>query len=208
MIVDPLGGPAYWWPLVAGLVAGYLIGAVPFGPLLVKLAGAGDLAKIGSGSTGATNVLRTGRKGLALAVLLLDAAKGAVPVLAAFAWLGPDMAQMVALGAVVGHCWSTYIGFKGGKAVATAAGVLFALAWPVALTALVAFLAVVAASRYVSLGSLTAAATAPFAAAALGYGQYVGLFAAMALVVVVRHAANIRRLLAGNENKLGASRRS
>ncbi len=206
-MIDPLGGPAYWWPLVAAAVGGYLVGAIPFGPLLVKLAGAGDLAKIGSGSTGATNVLRTGRKGLAIAVLVLDALKGALPVLLVMHWFGPDMAKMTALGAVVGHCWSVYIGFRGGKAVATAAGVLFALAWPVALAALAAFAIVVWLSRYVSLGSLTAAATAPAAAYAFAYHQYVELFALIALVVVVRHAANIRRLLAGRENRLGAASR-
>lgn len=204
-MIDPLGGPAYWWPLVAALAGGYLIGALPFGPWLVKLVGAGDLAKIGSGSTGATNVLRTGRKGLALAVLLLDALKGALPVLLVFAWFGPDMAKMTAIGTVVGHCWSIYIGFKGGKAVATAAGVLFALTWPVALAALTAFGLVVWVSRYVSLGSLTAAAAAPLAAYALDYPQYAPLFALIALVVAVRHASNIRRLLAGNENRLGAA---
>ena len=206
-MIDPLGGAAYWWPLLAGFVVGYLVGAIPTGPILVKLAGAGDLAKIGSGNTGATNVLRTGRKGLAVAVLLLDALKGAIPVLVAFAWFGPDMAKVVALGAVLGHCYSVYIGFRGGKAVATAAGVVFALVWPAGLAALAAFALVVGLTRYVSLGSLSAAAAAPLTAFALGHHQYVPLLALVALLIVARHAGNIRRLLAGRENKLGASRR-
>jgi len=205
-MIDPLGGPAYWWPLVAGAVVAYLIGAIPFGPILVKLVGAGDLRQIGSGSTGATNVLRTGRKGLALAVLLLDAAKGGVPVALAHAWFGPDMAKVTALAAVLGHCYPVYLRFKGGKGVATAAGVLFALVPLVAVTALAVFIVVVWLSRFVSLGSLSAAAAAPLAAWALAYHQYIPLLAAIALVVVVKHASNIRRLLAGNENRLGRAR--
>jgi len=204
-MIDPLGGPAYWWPLVAGALVAYLLGAIPFGPLLVKLAGAGDLRAIGSGSTGATNVLRTGRKGLALAVLLLDAAKGGVPAGLAYWWLGPDMAKVVALAAVVGHCWPVYLRFQGGKGVATAAGVLFALVPVVALTALAVFALVVRLSRYVSLGSLSAAAAGPLAAWVFAYPEWVPLLAAIALVVVVKHASNIRRLLAGTENRLGAS---
>jgi glycerol-3-phosphate acyltransferase PlsY len=203
-VIDPLGGPAYWWPLAAAAVIAYLIGAIPFGPILVKLAGAGDLRRIGSGNTGATNVLRTGRKGLALAVLLLDALKGGLPTGLAFAWFGPDMAKVTALAAVVGHCWPVYLGFKGGKGVATAAGVVFALVPLAGAAALAVFVAVVWLSRYVSLGSLTACAVAPLAAWALGWHQFVPVLALVALVIVVKHASNIRRLLAGNENKLGA----
>ena len=205
-MIDPLGGPAYWWPLAAAAVVAYLIGAVPFGPILVKLAGAGDLRRIGSGNTGATNVLRTGRKGLALAVLILDALKGGLPTALAYAWFGPDMAKVVALAAVVGHCWPVYLGFKGGKGVATAAGVVFALVPLAGAAALAVFALVVGLSRYVSLGSLTACAAAPLAAFALGWHQFVPVLAAIALVIVVKHAGNIRRLLAGNENKLGASK--
>jgi glycerol-3-phosphate acyltransferase PlsY len=203
-MIDPLGGPAYWWPLAAAAVAAYLIGAVPFGPILVKLAGAGDLRRIGSGNTGATNVLRTGRKGLALAVLLLDAAKGGVPTALAYLWFGPDMAKVVAVAAVLGHCWSVYIGFNGGKGVATAAGVVFALVPLAGAVALAVFALVVRLTRYVSLGSLTATAVAPLTAWAFGWHQFVPALALVALVIVVKHAGNIRRLLAGNENKLGA----
>jgi len=205
-MIDPLGGPAYWWPLAAAAVVAYLIGAIPFGPILVKLAGAGDLRTIGSGNIGATNVLRTGRKGLALAVLLLDALKGGLPTALAFAWFGPDMAKVVALAAVVGHCWPVYLGFNGGKGVATSAGVVFALIPLVGTIALAAFAAVVWLSRYVSLGSLTACAVAPLAAWTLGWPQYAPVLAAIALVIAVKHASNIRRLLEGNENKLGASK--
>jgi glycerol-3-phosphate acyltransferase PlsY len=205
-VIDPLGGPGYWWPLAAAAVAAYLIGAIPFGPLLVKLAGAGDLRTIGSGNTGATNVLRTGRKGLALAVLVLDALKGGLPTALAYAYFGPDMAKVVALAAVVGHCWPVYLGFNGGKGVATSAGVVFALVPVVGAVALAAFVAVVGLSRYVSLGSLTAAAAAPLTAWALAWHAFVPVLAAIALVIVVKHAGNIRRLLAGTESKLGASR--
>ncbi len=205
-MIDPMGGPAFWWPLLVGAVAGYLIGAVPFGVVLTRLAGAGDLRQIGSGNIGATNVLRTGKKGLALAVLILDALKGGLPAGLAFAWFGPDMAKVVALATVVGHCWPVYLRFRGGKGVATAAGVLFALAPLVAVVALAAFAAVVALTRYVSLGSLTAAAAAPLAAYGFGYAQYQELFALIALIVLVKHAGNVRRLLQGTENKLGAKK--
>ncbi len=205
-MIDPLGGPAYWWPLVAAAAGGYLIGAIPFGPILVRLAGAGDLRQIGSGNTGATNVLRTGRKGLALAVLLLDALKGGLVAGLVFLWFGPDMAKVAALAAVVGHCYPVYLGFRGGKGVATAAGVVLALTPAAGLVALTVFALVVWWSRYVSLGSLSAAAATPIAAWALGAHQYEVLLALVALVIIVRHAANIRRLLAGNENKLRISR--
>ncbi|TVQ36252.1 MAG: glycerol-3-phosphate 1-O-acyltransferase [Geminicoccaceae bacterium] len=205
-MIDPMGGPAFWWPLVAAGIVGYLIGAIPFGVILTKLAGAGDLRQIGSGNIGATNVLRTGKKSLALAVLVLDALKGAVPAALAFAWFGPDMAKVTALATVVGHCYPVYLRFQGGKGVATAAGVLFALTPVIALVALAAFAVVVALSRYVSLGSLTAAAAAPLAAWSLGYNQYQELLALIALLIVVKHAGNIRRLLKGTENKLGAKK--
>ncbi len=205
-MIDPLGGPAYWWPLVAAAVVAYLVGAIPFGPLLVKAAGAGDLTKIGSGNTGATNVLRTGRKGLAAAVLLLDALKGGLPTGLAFAWFGPDMAKVTALAAVVGHCYPVYRRFKGGKGVATSAGVVFALVPLVGAVALAVFAVVVWLSRFVSLGSLAAAAAAPLTAWALGWHQFVPVLGVVALLIAVKHAANIRRLVAGSENRLGSAR--
>ncbi len=205
-MIDPMGGPAFWWPLAAGGLLGYLIGAIPFGLVLTRLAGEGDIRRIGSGNIGATNVLRTGRKGLAAAVLLLDALKGGLPAGLAFAGFGPDMAKVVALATVVGHCWPIYLRFKGGKGVATAAGVLFALVPVVALVALTTFAAVVALTRYVSLGSLTAAAAAPLAAYGLGHHQYQELLALIALVILVKHAGNVRRLLQGTENKVGGKK--
>ena len=126
-MIDPLGGPAYWVPFIVGFVIAYLIGSVPFGLILTRLAGAGDVREIGSGNIGATNVLRTGRKGLALATLALDVLKGALPVWLAYRYLGPDMAVVAGLGAVLGHCFPIWLKFKGGKGVATAAGVVLAL---------------------------------------------------------------------------------
>ncbi len=126
-MIEPLGGPAYWLPLLVGFVIAYLIGSMPFGVILTRLGGAGDLRQIGSGNIGATNVLRTGRKGLALATLLLDMLKGALPVWLAWRYFGPDMAVVAGLGAVVGHCFPVWLRFQGGKGVATAAGVVLAL---------------------------------------------------------------------------------
>src|SRR5918996_5146304 len=126
-MIDPLGGPAYWVPFIIGFVIAYLIGSVPFGLVLTRLAGAGDVRAIGSGNIGATNVLRTGRKGLALATLALDMLKGALPVWLGYRYFGPDIAVVAGLGAVVGHCFPLWLGFKGGKGVATAAGVVVAL---------------------------------------------------------------------------------
>lgn len=187
------------WPLV-----GYFAGSIPFGPILARLFGAGDLRRIGSGNIGATNVLRTGRYGLAAATLVLDALKGALP-----AWLAARQGD-AALGAwtgfaaVLGHCFPVWLRFRGGKGVATAAGVLLALTPAVAVVTAGAFLAVVSTTRYVSLGSLTGALIAPLFAFAFGDVQvgYAHAYAAMAVVVVVRHADNIVRLLSGTENRL------
>ncbi len=151
-MIDPMGGPAYWWPFVAGFAIAYLIGSVPFGLILTRLAGAGDVRNIGSGNIGATNVLRTGRKGLAIATLILDVLKGAMPVWLAFRYLGPDMAVVAGLGAVLGHCFPVWLKFRGGKGVATAAGVVVALTPTVAAVAIGVFVLVVLATRYVSLG--------------------------------------------------------
>jgi acyl phosphate:glycerol-3-phosphate acyltransferase len=160
-MIDPLGGPAYWLPFVIAFACGYLAGSVPFGLLLAKLGGAGDIRSIGSGNIGATNVLRTGRKGLALATLLFDIAKGCLPTLVAFAWLGPDIAIAVGLGTVLGHCFPVWLRFRGGKGVATAAGVILALTPLVVPIILALFVAIVWATRYVSLGSCLAAVAAP-----------------------------------------------
>jgi acyl phosphate:glycerol-3-phosphate acyltransferase len=204
-MIDPLGGPAYWLPFVIAFACGYLAGSVPFGLLLAKLGGAGDIRSIGSGNIGATNVLRTGRKGLALATLLFDIAKGCLPTLVAFAWLGPDIAIAVGLGTVLGHCFPVWLRFRGGKGVATAAGVILALTPLVVPIILALFIAIVWATRYVSLGSCLAAVAAPITAWLLGHVQPAELYVALALVVVVTHRANIRRLVKGEESKLSFS---
>jgi glycerol-3-phosphate acyltransferase PlsY len=201
-MIDPLGGPAYWWPFAIGFLVAYLIGAIPFGLILAKVAGAGDIRQIGSGNIGATNVLRTGRKGLALATLLLDALKGALPTWLAYRYLGPDMAVVVALGTVVGHCFPIWLRFRGGKGVATAAGVLLALTPLVALLVVALFVLIVLLTRYVSLGSILAALAAVPAAYFLGHVQAAELYVALAALILIKHAGNIRRLITGSENKL------
>src|SRR5918994_6660060 len=143
-MIDPLGGPAYWLPFLIGFAIAYLVGSIPFGLLLAKAGGAGDVRRIGSGNIGATNVLRTGRKGLALATLAFDMLKGALPVWLAFRYLGPDMAVVAGLGAVLGHCFPVWLKFRGGKGVATALGVMLVLTPLVALVAVALFVAITA----------------------------------------------------------------
>ncbi len=201
-MVDPLGGPTYWWPLVAAFLAGYLVGSVPFGVLFTRMAGAGDLREIGSGNIGATNVLRTGRRGLAVATLIADLLKGALPTFLAFSRYGPDMAVLAGLGAVVGHCFPVWLKFRGGKGVATAAGVVLALTPVLLLGILVVFVLVVALGRYVSLGSITAAFAAPLLALWTGHLQAAELYFILAALVFFRHLDNVRRLLTGRENRL------
>ena len=193
-MIDPMGGPAYWWPFVAGFAIAYLIGSVPFGLILTRLAGAGDVRNIGSGNIGATNVLRTGRKGLAIATLILDLLKGALPVWLAFRYLGPDMAVVAGLGAVLGHCFPVWLKFRGGKGVATAAGVVVALTPTIAAVAIGVFVLVVLATRYVSLASILGALAAAPAAYVMGYVQAAELYLLLALIILAKHAANVRRL--------------
>jgi glycerol-3-phosphate acyltransferase PlsY len=189
-----------------GLAAaiGYLAGSIPFGLVLTKLAGAGDVRAIGSGNIGATNVLRTGRKGLAIATLVLDVLKGAVPVWLAGRYFGPDMAVVAGLGAVVGHCFPVWLKFWGGKGVATALGVVLVLAPLAALVALALFVGITALTRYVSLGSILGAASTCVVAYLLGHVQAAELFVVLAALITAKHAGNIRRLVTGTESKLGA----
>lgn len=201
-MIEPMGGPAYWLPFLIGFAIAYLIGSVPFGLVLTRATRAGDLRQIGSGNIGATNVLRTGRKGLALATLLLDALKGALPVWLAYRFFGPDMAVVAGLGAVLGHCFPVWLGFRGGKGVATAAGVVLAMTPAAFLIVIVVFALVVALTRYVSLGSIVAALAAIPLAWVLGSVQPAQLYVVIALVILLKHTGNIRRLLRGNENKL------
>jgi glycerol-3-phosphate acyltransferase PlsY len=207
-MIEPLGGPAYWWPFAIGFLVAYLIGSIPFGLILAGLGGAGDVRRIGSGNIGATNVLRTGRKGLALATLLLDMLKGGLPAWLAFRYFGPDMAVVTGLGAVLGHCFPVWLRFQGGKGVATAAGVVLALAPPVAALVVLVFAAVVAISRYVSLASLLAALSAPALAYWYGQVQLSQLFLILALLIIAKHGGNIRRLLAGQEAKVSFTKAS
>ena len=194
------------WPLVVALIGGYLLGSIPFGLLLTRLAGLGDIRAIGSGSIGATNVLRTGNKTLAAATLLLDAAKGAAAVLLARRLAGADAALLAGAGAMLGHLFPLWLGFRGGKGVATGLGVLLAVAWPVGLAAFAVWLAVAVLFRVSSLAALAACAAAPIFAWALsgGGGRTVLLVALLAIAVVAKHHANIRRLLEGTEPKIGA----
>jgi glycerol-3-phosphate acyltransferase PlsY len=198
-----LGSLAYTWPYYAAAVAGYLLGSIPFGLLLTRAAGLGDIRRIGSGNIGATNVLRTGNKGLALLTLLLDAGKGAAAVLIARHYWGPDMAIMAGGGAMIGHLFPLWLGFKGGKGVATALGVLLALAWPIGLIACAVWLAAAFLFRYSSLAALLAVAAAPLAAWILWDRERWIMPLFLAVLVWLRHHANIRRLLKGQEPKIG-----
>jgi glycerol-3-phosphate acyltransferase PlsY len=190
--------------LLAALVGGYLIGSVPFGLVLTRLAGLGDLRTFGSGNIGATNVLRTGRKDLALATLVLDIGKGAAAVLVAYRGWGPDVALMAAYGAILGHMFPVWLKFRGGKGVATTLGVHLAMAWPMGAAACATWIVVAAVFRFSSLASLLSIAAAPgFAWWLVGDIQLVQYAAIVAVVVWLRHAANIRRLLKGEEPKIG-----
>jgi glycerol-3-phosphate acyltransferase PlsY len=189
--------------LLAALVGGYLLGSIPFGLLLTRAAGLGDIRSVGSGNIGATNVLRTGRRGLAAVTVLLDGGKGVAAVLLAGAAAGPFGALVGGFAAVVGHLFPVWLGFRGGKGVATGLGVLLAAAWPVGVAACAVWLALAAALRMSSAAALGAFATAPILGWALA-GRAVGIFAlAVAVLVYGRHGANIRRLLAGTEPRIG-----
>jgi len=182
---------------------GYGLGSIPFGLILAKAMNLGDLRKIGSGHTGATNVLRTGNKRAAVLTLLLDGGKGAVAVLIAHAYSGDSAAQIAALAAFLGHCYPVWLGFKGGKGVATFLGLLLALHWPLGLAACGIWLLIAVTMRYSSLSALTAAGLSPVAAAVLGRGELVWLMVVLAVLIYWRHRANIARLRDGTETKIG-----
>ncbi|MBX7482609.1 glycerol-3-phosphate 1-O-acyltransferase PlsY [Qipengyuania sp. 6D47A] len=185
---------------------GYLIGSIPFGLLLTKAAGMGDVRKIGSGNIGATNVLRTGNKGLAAATLLLDLAKGLAPVVIAGQIWGEVAMAFAAGAAVLGHCFPVWLGFKGGKGVATNAGVSFGLAWPVGLAYAFVWLSILAIFRISSLAGMAAVVAAAAAAPLFGYPQFFPVLAAIALLIVYLHRSNITRLMKGEEPRVGGSK--
>lgn len=190
--------------LIVWAVIGYLLGSIPSGILLARAFRLGDLRRVGSGNIGATNVLRTGSKTAAAATLLLDAAKGAVAVLLARWLAGGDAAQLAGLLALLGHCFPVWLGFRGGKGVATFLGVMLALAWPVGLFCCATWLATALVTRISSLSALVAAISAPLWMLLLGYGQMLGLGVLVAALILWRHRSNIARLRAGTEPKVGA----
>ncbi|RVD53633.1 MAG: glycerol-3-phosphate 1-O-acyltransferase PlsY [Mesorhizobium sp.] len=189
--------------LILALMFGYLLGSIPFGLLLTRAAGLGDVRKIGSGNIGATNVLRTGNKGLAAATLLLDALKGTAAVLIAGHFV-PETAVWAGLGAFLGHLFPAWLGFKGGKGVATYLGVLIGLAWQVVLIFAVVWLVMAFLFRFSSLAALTAAVVVPIALYVMSTPQVAALFVVMSIIVFIKHRANISRLMAGTEGKIGA----
>ena len=186
---------------------GYLIGSIPFGLLLTKAAGMGDVRSIGSGNIGATNVLRTGNKGLAVATLVLDLAKGLAPVVIAGQLWGEIAMAFAAGAAVLGHCFPVWLGFKGGKGVATNAGASFGLAWPIGLAYAFVWLSVLAIFRVSSLAGMAAVVAAAAAAPLFGYPQFFPVLAAIAVVIIYLHRANITRLMKGDEPKVGGNKK-
>jgi glycerol-3-phosphate acyltransferase PlsY len=183
-------------------LSGYVLGSIPFGLVLTRLTGAGDLRAIGSGNIGATNVLRTGRKGLAAATLLLDLGKGLAAVLIAWRFW-PEAVHAAAAAALLGHCFPIWLRFKGGKGVATLMGVSLGLAWPIGLAYAVTWIAVLAVTRISSLAGITAAVAAPLAALTTGHGQFAPVLAGLAALVLFLHRANLARLRAGTEPTVG-----
>ena len=185
------------WALI-----GYLIGSVPSGVIIARVMGLGNLREIGSGNIGATNVLRTGSKKAAAATLALDAGKGLAAVLLAMVFAAPDAAQVAGFMAMIGHCFPVWLGFRGGKGVATFFGVVFGLVWPIGIAAAATWLAMAAIFRFSSLAALAASAIAPIVAA-VAFPDAFFLMLALCALIFWRHAANIRRLFAGEESKIG-----
>lgn len=193
------------WSVVFAVAAmGYLLGSIPFGLIITRMAGLGDIRKIGSGNIGTTNVLRTGKKSLAAATLLCDALKGTVAALLAQYFVGPDAALIAGFAAFIGHLFPVWLGFKGGKGVATYLGILLALAWPVGIGFALIWLAMAFTLRYSSLSALTASLISPFVLLAMGGNRAALVFGAMSLILWIKHHENIGRLLSGKESKIGA----
>ena len=197
VLLDISGTSALLWVLT-----GYLAGSIPFGLLLSRAAGLGDVRKIGSGNIGATNVLRTGSKKLAMATLALDMFKGMIPVLAAVGMTGQTAAMWAGLGAFAGHVFPVWLKFRGGKGVATYIGVLFGIAWPLGLAFIVVWLLIAVLFRISSLSALVAAAVMPLAAYLLGHDDIVAWLAILGLAIWLTHRANIGRLMRGEESRI------
>jgi len=211
--MPPPFDPSLWPAYAAALLFGYPCGSIPFGWILTRLAGTDDIRAIGSGNIGATNVLRTGRKGLAAATLIGDALKGTLAVLLIYYYYGSDyryfadeLALPAAAGAFLGHLFPVWLGFKGGKGVATYVGLLLALAWPAAIAFALVWLAVAALTRYSSLAALIASAATPFAVWFMGERPAAVLFALLTALLWMMHRANIMRLVKGTESKIGGRR--
>jgi glycerol-3-phosphate acyltransferase PlsY len=192
--------------IIPACILGYLLGSIPFGLILTRMTGAGDLRAIGSGNIGATNVLRTGRKGLAATTLLLDLAKGFAAVWLARHVLPGGFEAAAALGAVIGHCFPVWLRFRGGKGVATLMGVSLGLAWPIGAVYAAVWLGMLALTRISSLGGMSAALAAPVAALVFGYPGYAPVLAVLCALVLWLHRANIARLRAGEEPKVGSKK--
>jgi glycerol-3-phosphate acyltransferase PlsY len=212
-LMSPSFDPSLWPAYAAAFLFGYLCGSIPFGLILTRLAGSGDIRAIGSGNIGATNVLRTGRKGLAAATLIGDALKGTVAVLLVYAYYGSEyryfadeLALPAAAGAFMGHLFPVWLRFKGGKGVATYVGLLLALAWPVAIAFGLIWVVVAALTRYSSLAALLASAATPFVLWLMGERPEAVLFALLTVLLWIMHRANIARLVKGSESKIGARR--
>ncbi|TWG61399.1 MULTISPECIES: glycerol-3-phosphate 1-O-acyltransferase PlsY [unclassified Aminobacter] len=188
---------------ILALVLGYLLGSIPFGLVITRAAGLGDVRKIGSGNIGATNVLRTGNKKLAALTLLCDALKGTVAVLIGYQW-GTEAGIAAGFAAFLGHLFPVWLGFKGGKGVATYLGVLIAFAWQGFLAFAVAWLATAFISRYSSLSALVACVVCPIVLYFIGLPTHALIIAAMSVIVFIKHRPNIQRLLAGTESKIGS----
>jgi len=196
-------------PYIVTAVLAYLCGSIPFGLLLTRAAGLGDIRAIGSGNIGATNVLRTGNRGLAAGTLVLDALKGLIPVLVARHFIDDDAANLAAIAAFLGHVFPVWLGFKGGKGVATYIGVLLGLSWPVGLIFCAVWLVIAFAQRYSSLAAITAASTSPiFAYVVTGNLRFVLTTVFLAALLLYRHATNISRLIKGTEPKIGSEKQA
>jgi acyl phosphate:glycerol-3-phosphate acyltransferase len=203
-LVDPAFTEQSVFALLVAAFAGYLIGSVPFGLILTRYAGLGDIRDIGSHNIGATNVLRTGRRDLAFFTFLFDMLKGTIAVVIAGFWWDGRVAGAAAIGVFLGHVFPLWIGFRGGKGVATYLGLALGLYWPAGVTFALVWLGVAITSRYSSLAALSASVTVPLVMLIAGHGEWAAVTAGIAVVLWLRHLGNIRRLLSGTEGRIGS----